>query len=376
MAYEVVRYRQELKPEVLGLLRHAWGDDPERNARTFAWKFERNPYLDRPLLHIVIGDGRPVAVRALHGASWLDGAEGAALPALCVGDFAIDPAHRGRHLFGRLMAAAALEARELGYRHLISLSAGPATRLQSLRAGWRDLGAIPVLQRSSLSARMRRLAHDALPRRSMLSALAAEARRQSWLRNACGVRPPDHRFRRLERNLERLGEVYGLALTVSAQPQPGPMAELFRSATLDVRVRHDRGAGYFAWRFASPLSRYRFVCCGDARLDGVVVLETPDDADRDRVRIVLCEARSDALRDRLMTTVIEAGGFADLRLWGGGSTHAQAEALRQAGFRMATAAAPRHQLSLLLYDLEPGAMERRLPDIAGWRLSMIDSDKC
>ena len=92
-----------------------------------------------------------MAIRSLHGVRWLCGPDGAELHALGTGDFAIDPAYRGRHLFGRIMAAAAVEARERGCRYLVSLSAGPATRLQSLRAGWRDLGEIRTLRRTSLA---------------------------------------------------------------------------------------------------------------------------------------------------------------------------------------------------------------------------------
>ena len=60
------------------------------------------------------------------------------------------------------MSAAAAEARERGCRYLVSLSAGPATRLQSLRAGWRDLGEITTLQRTSPAAQVRRLLHEKL----------------------------------------------------------------------------------------------------------------------------------------------------------------------------------------------------------------------
>ena len=97
MGYEVLRYRPDLKPAALALLAHAWGPEADRNARTFAWKFERNPYLDRPLLQIVAAEGRPVAIRSLHGVRWLCGTNGAELHALGTGDFAIDPAYRGRH---------------------------------------------------------------------------------------------------------------------------------------------------------------------------------------------------------------------------------------------------------------------------------------
>jgi GNAT superfamily N-acetyltransferase len=195
MGYEVLRYRPDLKPAALTLLAHAWGHDAERNARTFAWKFERNPYLEQPLLQIVAADGQPVAIRSLHGVRWLRGPDGAALQALGTGDFAIDPAHRGRHLFGRIMSAAAAEARERGCRYLVSLSAGPATRLQSLRAGWRDLGEITTLQRMSPAALVRRLLHEKMTEHQALRALTARARRQAWLRTAAGVRRVSDRFK-------------------------------------------------------------------------------------------------------------------------------------------------------------------------------------
>ena len=133
----------------------------------------------------------------------------------------------------------------------------------------------------------------------------------------------------------------------------------------------------FAWRFDNPLSSYRFVYCGASTLEGFVVLETPDDPERDRVRIVLWEAQDEALKSRLLRLVVEAGQFVDLRLWDQGLTPLEAEALHGMRFRRpATDRPSRHHLSLLAMDLAPTEAGPGLPDIGGWRLRMIDLDKC
>ena len=227
-----------------------------------------------------------------------------ALPsqALGTGDFAIDPAYRGRHLFGRIMSAAAAEARERGCRYLVSLSAGPATRLQSLRAGWRDLGEITTLQRTSPAAQVRRLLHEKLAEHRALRALAARAQRQAWLRSAAGVRPVSDRFKPLERALGQTRSAAGLSLSVSERPRPEAMASLIARRPPHDMVRSACDAHYLAWRFDNPLSSYRFVYCGASTLEGFVVLETPDDPERDRVRIVLWEAQDEALKSRLLRT--------------------------------------------------------------------------
>jgi hypothetical protein len=155
------------------------------------------------------------------------------------------------------------------------------------------------------------------------------------------------------------------------------MASLIARRSPHDAVRSACDAHYLAWRFDSPLSSYRFVYCGASTLKGFVVLETPDDPERDRVRIVLWEAQDEALRSRLLRIVVEAGQFADLRLWGQGLTALETQALEGMQFcRPAMSRPSPHHLSLLVMDLAPTEVGPALPEIGGWRLRMIDSDKC
>ncbi len=376
MGYEVVRYSPELRPGVIELLVHAWGDDRARNAAAFAWKFEQNPYLDRPMLHLVLHAGQVVGMRAVHGAHWLAGPSDARLPALGTGDFVIHPAHRGRHLYGRIMKAAAADLRRLGYRYLINLSASPATYLQSIRAGWRDLGPLATLCRASLTARLVRRTHGFI---RGLPALAAVSRRgKAGLRLPTELASAARPFRTLESRIDPVSARCGLPLTVAHQARAEAMASLIASGAVRGPVRHVRNATYLAWRFGNPLSIYRFVFCGADDLEAFVVLETPNDPLRNRVRIVLCEATDDVLRRRLISAVMEAGRFNDLRIWSAAVAPTDRDWMGGEGFQPIEASGERrYRHALLVRDLDADAKgDGGLPDIAHWNLSMLDSDKC
>ncbi len=378
MGYEVVRYSPELKLGALELLAHAWGRDRARNEAAFAWKFERNPYLDPPVLHLVLHAGEVVAMRAAHGAHWLVGPEAARVPALGTGDFVIHPAHRGRHLYGRIMKAAAADARRLGYRYLINLSASPATYLQSIRAGWRDLGALGTLCRASLTARIVRRTHDLIAGYPLLAAVSRRAQGGVGLRRGDDLSSAERRFRALELQIGAVSARFGLSLAVARQARPEAMANLIACGPAVGSVRHLRDTAYLAWRFGNPLSIYRFVFCGTGDLEAFAVLETPIDPLRDRVRIVLCEATDDALRRRLLSAVMAAGRFNDLRVWSAAVAPVDRDWLDGEGFRaIEPSSGRRYRHALLVRDLDADANgSDGLPEIAGWHLSMLDSDKC
>ena len=378
MSYEVLAYRPEFKPAALDLLAHAWTWDSTRNAACFAWKFEENPYFERPLLHLVLHAGQVVGMRALHGAHWLRGPDGPPLRILNSGDFVVHPAHRGRHLFGRLAATAAADARALGYRHILSLSATPVTYLQAKRAGFRDLGAFGTLHRPGRTIRSLRRASGLLSRHRLTAWLPRTLRACVDTRHQPDPDLADRRFQQLEAALGRKDGRASKGVTLSREPRPQPMADLFARIRPHDAVHHVRDARYLAWRFRNPLSAYRFLYWGEANLEGCLVLQTHGFAHRDRVRIVLCEASDPVIRTALLRTAIERGGFADLRIWEQAVSPPERQMLTQFGFvevELELKSQARHRRSLLSLDLDRNA-EGSLPSIEGWRVSMIDSDKC
>lgn len=374
MTYCIARYTPEFRERVLKLATHVWSTDPSVNAAYLTWKYEQNPYLDPPLLHLVVAGDEVVAMRGLHGARWLVGRPGRPVPALCVGDFVVDPSHRGRSLFARLTRAAATDAGRLGYHYLFSLSAGPAAYLQSIRAGWQDLGPLRTLRRQSTRAALVRRAHGLLLAHPMLAAIPRQIKSFAGERSALGRRAAEWRFRHLDSGARSDRPGPRRPIAIAREPRPADMAHLLERIDSTDRIRHAGDASYLAWRFGNPLSAYRFLFWDDGQLEGCLVLETPCDPLRNRVRIVLLAATDPTVEAALLESALGCGRFADIRVWSNGLADATLGVLARHGFAaIEPPAGKRYRPALLALPLGGG---ERLPDIGGWNLRMADSDKC
>jgi hypothetical protein len=53
MEYEIVKYCPEFKQQVLKLQTHLWSPDVTVNSAYLEWKYERNPYMKTPFIHLV-----------------------------------------------------------------------------------------------------------------------------------------------------------------------------------------------------------------------------------------------------------------------------------------------------------------------------------
>jgi hypothetical protein len=96
------------------------------------------------------------------------------------------------------------------------------------------------------------------------------------------------------------------------------MSELVARLGHDGRIRHRRDREYYAWRLRNPLASYRFVYCGDDRLEGYLVLcaaHAPAAA-APRVKLVDLEASDPAVRAELLGAAIDLGRFPELFVWG------------------------------------------------------------
>ena len=172
------------------------------------------------------------------------------------------------------------------------------------------------------------------------------------------------------------------AITVARVARPAAMAELVERIGSDARLRHVRDSAYFAWRFGSALSIYRFLYWEDGRLEGYLVLETPR-GDR-VVRIVDWEASAMEPREGLLRAAIRWGRFAAPARLVGDAARPDARSSGQIRFRCGRGpqpAADRYRYRLLVKDLqedtrggEPGLDDLQLADLSGWDLRMRDSE--
>jgi GNAT superfamily N-acetyltransferase len=286
-SYEITGYRPELRTQIVELQRHVWTAEMESNAAYFAWKYERNPYLDDVIVHVALHEGRVVGMRGMSGTNWRMGT-GEVLPALCAGDSVIHADHRDQGLQTRIMRAAEKDIAKLGYRFAFNFSGTPVTRLASLAAGWRRVRRLEALVRSR--------------RRGMVDRI---------------LRRQPVPFRRLdERIAHHQGRLDG-PVSVEVSSRPADMAELVRSLHAAERIHHVRDETFFAWRFQNPCSTHRFFFLGDSRLDGYLVLQktlVPDPTIRG-INILDWEGRSTAARAALLDAVVRWCPDAMLRVW-------------------------------------------------------------
>jgi hypothetical protein len=80
--YELIRYDPRFKDQILSLQTALWSEDLAMNAAYFEWKYERNPYLDPPLIYLGLHDGKVVGMRGMMGARWRVGRSGDILIAI------------------------------------------------------------------------------------------------------------------------------------------------------------------------------------------------------------------------------------------------------------------------------------------------------
>ena len=345
--YTFTVYRPELHAQVLDLQTHLWHPDRAVNAAYFEWKYERNPYLSEPLIHLACRDGEVVAMRGFFGGRWEAGRPRRVVDVPCAGDLVVAPAHRRRGLVPRLMTFAHADLAARGHVLAFNLSAGRATFLASLRTGWRTTPSLELLH------------HRIEP--------APETVR---------VDPPGDPFAALD----AAADASSGALEVAVTARPRAMAALVARRPRDGRVRHVRDERYFAWRFGNPLSRYRFLYWHGRRLEGYLVLRA---SVRDgRISLVDWEADSVRARAALLEAALEWGRFPLVRAWGATLDAPGRELLDRHGFHPAASLgqARAHTRTVLVRSFgarRPGAWTlagRRLLHLASWDLRLLYSD--
>ncbi len=375
MNYEVVKYTPEFKDHVAKLIRHLQSPDVTLNAEYLDWKYGRNPYVDSRLIYVALHRGQVVGMRGIWGAKWQIGHPCQTLVAPCAGDLVIDPAHRNHGVYTKIMKAALKDLAAREYTYVFNLSASPATYLGSLMAGWRSAGALQTARWRSKQGTTYRLLHRYISRLSVLSSGKNRGPFYSLDRNGVLHRGEGDSHVNVERN-----------------PRLEVMAELVERIGNDGRIRHVRDQQYFAWRFQSPLSAYRFLYWQGARLEGYLVLRTSVYPHRfgEGVSIVDWEATNLQIRADLLQAAVLWGNFSQLTIWSETLPVEVKRVLQGTGFELSNDAkslgysyrAGANRTGVLVRPVREEMLretdwvlgDRRLLNLDDWNLRMIYSD--
>jgi hypothetical protein len=304
-SYEVVCYEPGLKAQIIRLQCHLWGPSETLNTAYFEWKYERNPYVHTPLIYLAMHEGRIVGMRGFHGMQLEGGNPNQKSIALYADDLVIDPDHRNRGLFRKIMAAAFDDLAKLEYRYALNMSAGKVNLLPSLTMGWRSVGSVQPMRYRSLSAALYS-AGEPLTRRLPLAPRTtrrSEKKKQFF---------SDVDAARAGRILARTPWIQ-----IEDNPRSLDMAGLVKKIGDNGRIRQVRDPLYFDWRFQNPQSQYKFLFWAKTGLEGYLVLQqyTSPNADDGIVNIVDWEATSIPIHTELLQVAMKLIAKRRLNIW-------------------------------------------------------------
>ncbi len=248
MDYEIVRYSRALMPQLAELRSSVWGRSRADNLAYLNWKYEQNPYLDEPVLHVALAAGRAVGMRGIFGTRWQFGSS-RSLVIPEAADFIIDRDHRGRWLDQRLVEFGRQELAEKGYPFLICTNAQPAMRHLRMIAGARRAAAYqnychgefspPVESRYEASDRRMNL---------LMRARHCVGRKLRRLKKIVTFQQFDKWAASAERPF--------VATTTAPLGQVSELAAQFRDSA---PIQHLRDERFYRWKLRNPHSDYRFL---------------------------------------------------------------------------------------------------------------------
>lgn len=378
MDYEIIRYRPELKTQVIELQTHLWSPSLSLNQSYFEWKYEKNPYCREPLIYLAMRDGKAVGMRGFFGVHWEWGDPATRFTSLYADDMVIAPDHRHRGLMSKIMTAAFQDLAANGHGYVFNLSAGLTTLHSSLSMGWRSAGWVRPMRRRRLATVLRR---GGLRRMQKLAPLSKTLARISsnGLTNLCHPME-DADLERIRSRLKQYPEI-----SVEDAPRCKAMAELVNRIGPSGRIRHVRDTEYFQWRFQNPLSRYRYVFLGEDRLEAFVVLQEYEIGLKWwELNIVNWEGSSaQALERVLKVALTTCAKGRDLVIWSATLPEPKIALLKNNGFRVTKPEANINNFSPPAILVRPISNfqsnqnwtlgDRRLLDLAAWDIQMLYS---
>lgn len=260
-------------------------------------------------------------MRGFQGSRWRSGNGDARVPWLHACDLVVDPAHRGKHLFYRIMRFALEDLAKRGFGLTLNWSANPVTYSASLRSGWRLVGPYATWEiRTKRAARARKIGHrlSTLPLAWRLAGVPAAIalRRGFGAFDAAWSTAP----------------AIGSSLSLATASEPEAMSELVaRAGTRS--IQHVRDATYYDWRYRNPAGEYRFIFARGERLEGFLVLQLARLGNAADIRIVDWEASGPETLETMLSGIVQSGGFDMLSIWTATLPDDFTSSLRSLGFK-------------------------------------------
>jgi hypothetical protein len=304
-------------------------------------------------------------MRGLCGAQWEIGHTGQSVLMPCAGDTTTDPEHRGRGLMRQILQFTQTDTALAVFPYMLGLSAAAPVYFCALSEGWRLVGPYGTMLRPTPLSKM--------VKPGRLKNLARRLRRYSLVE-------------KLMRGTMQLGHPRATPghIQVSTEPRPADMASLVERIKRPDKIRHVRDQRYYAWRFRSPLSSYRFFYWQKNTLDGFLVLQKSVLSAAGPAHIVEWAATDPEVLTELLQAAVRDVGFGSIEIWAATLPDEMASSLCEHGFTKVESHLPdtAYRPSILgrclnttLLDREWNLAGRLLTDLDNWDLRMVYSDQ-
>jgi GNAT superfamily N-acetyltransferase len=225
--YEIRHYTRDLEAQVLDCLSYHLGNHTQQNLAYFRWKYQENPYAERPLGIVALFRDRVVGFRGYFATRWAISGTSGSFVALSPGDTCVRPDHRRMGL-SVAMGRRGMAEYESTYRVFLNTSAGANSV-----PGYQRMGFAPLAEKCEV-----------------LSFSRWELFWNTLLARAVSRSDPYAR-RRVE---GRFGDVW-----VEPAPRPSQMASVAcRARDGAPRIALVQDEVFYRWRFGNPNSRYLY----------------------------------------------------------------------------------------------------------------------
>ena len=302
---------------------------------------------------------RVVGMRGFYGSQWEIGETGQTVILPCAGDTIVAQAHRNRGLLRQLLQFSHSDRALTAFPYTLSFSAGAPVYFCSLSEGWRVIGGYSALTRTA-------------PIYKLL--------KSDQLKNLIGQHPTINTLWRASAHLRRPSLRRG-HIQSSPEPRADDMAWLVARTGRPDKIRQHKDSRYYAWRFRSPLSRYRVLYSQKATLEGFLVLNTRFTSGP--VYPVDWAATTPEVLTDLLEAAVQDVGLNSLEIWSATLPAAMLATLGEHGFTPAAASTPAraYRPALLGRCLEAALPDewslggRGVTDLENWELRMVCSDQ-
>jgi len=382
--YRCVKYRPELKGQILELQKYMWSSDAALNAAYLEWKYGNNPYLDTKI-YVVLCDEQIVGMLGAYGAKWQSGDSDPEFVVPCLGDLVFHPDHRQQGLLSKIVAFALDDLFNSGFMYIFDLSSGPDLILGMLMTGWRRAGFLQTSHWSAVQNKipsgLRKYA-DRLTFVSSTYRLLRENINKICFRHSHKQSPP---FDAFDRNEVLRNSIPNVA--IEKAPRAAAMADLVERVGNYKCIRHLRDEQFYSWRFQNPLSQYRFLYWGDACLEGYLVLQVSGRINEGKAwaNLVDWEVSRAQVWSDLFEAIASLGNFDSISIWSATLSKAIRSVLENFGFSFVDKTGiitkdvkqPTILVKSRYQEIPPSDWmlgNRHLLDLANWDLRMFYSD--